>query len=586
MLLATPPSIPPVSASTLTVRACGREQRLRYHSGVQVIVDGGRRGPTTAPVPRAGAERVRDVGISGDASCATPLVVTGLMALGQGAVNNAGDGVPYGTRIGQVADQRGGAIAVVFAAEDGSERAIPWNELDVRSTQLAHVFAARGLGLGDHLAVCLRNSPEHLLSCFAGWKVGATVVPMRWDLPAWELERLHQVLDPTLVVDPQHLELFEEARTAPDTRLPEVTSPRGYGVCSSGSTGAPKVIVQKNPAVFYPSLSPTSSVVASFGPMEPDQRILCPAPLYHTNGFTAFRNLLTGDPIVLMERFNAALALDLIERHRITGFIAATPMLQRIAQVSGVEERDLSSLTWVQQGAAPLPIWLGRFWTSLIGPERFYMSYGASETIGIVVCRGDQWLAHPGTLGKGMGDTEIRVLGPDGERLGSGEVGTIFLRQPTGPLATYLGNDVPPMESTEDGFTSVGDMGWLDEDGFLYMADRRVDMIVTGGVNVFPAEVEAALSGHPGVADVVVIGLRDSEWGRRVHAIVQRSDPSLDESAVVTFAKDRLAPYKVPKTVEFVDLIPRSEAMKFNRAALVAEREAPEMAEGTSLPTS
>ena len=214
------------------------------------------------------------------------------------------------------------------------------------------------------------------------------------------------------------------------------------------------------------------------------------------------------------------------------------------------------------------------------------MSYGASETIGIVVCRGDQWLAHPGTLGKGLNDTEIRVLGPDGEQLPPGEIGSIYLRTATGPLAAYLGNDVAPMESTADGFTSVGDMGWLDEDGFLFMADRRVDMIVTGGVNVFPAEVEAALSGHPGIADVVVVGLRDPSWGRRVHAIVQRGDPALATEDVVAFAKERLAPYKVPKTVEFVASIPRTEAMKFNRAALVAERDEPAVAEGAPLGTT
>ncbi len=129
------------------------------------------------------------------------------------------------------------------------------------------------------------------------------------------------------------------------------------------------------------------------------------------------------------------------------------------------------------------------------------------------------------------------------------------------------------MDATDDGFASVGDLGWLDEDGFLYMADRRVDMIVTGGVNVFPAEVEAALSEHPGIGDVVIIGLSDQTWGRRVHAVVVPTDPSLDAEAVIAFAKERLAPYKVPKTVEFVTAIPRSEAMKFNRAALVAERE-------------
>ncbi len=486
------------------------------------------------------------------------------------------DAVPYGTRLGQLAEELGDATAVTFVDVDGGEQTMTWRQLDTRSTQLAHVLAEQGLGLGDRLAVSLPNSLESLLAGFAGWKAGATVVPVRWDLPAWERGRVLEVLDPALTIGTDQVDLIRESVDAPTTPLPEAVAPRVAGVCSSGSTGTPKVILQKLPALFLHSTNVTSMVVADFGPMERPQLVLCPAPIYHTNGFTVFRTLLGGDPVVLLERFKAPLVLDLIERHRITGFIAATPMLQRLAQVPGIETRDLSSLTWVQQGASPLPVWLGHRWIELVGAEHFYMSYGASEGFGIVVCRGDQWLAHPGTLGRGMSGTEIAVLSEAGEPLPAGEIGGIYLRTPTGPMASYVGNDVKPMDTTADGFTSVGDLGWLDEDGFLFMADRRVDMIVTGAVNVFPAEVEAALSEHPGIADVVVVGLRDPEWGRRVHAIVQRSDPDLDADGVTGFARDRLAPYKVPKTVEFVDSIPRSEAMKFNRAALVEERDGPE----------
>ena len=256
-------------------------------------------------------------------------------------------------------------------------------------------------------------------------------------------------------------------------------------------------------------------------------------------------------------------------------------MLQRIAQVPGVDGRDFSSLDWVQQGASPLPVWLGRRWCELVGPERFYMSYGASEMHGLVTCRGDEWLEHPGTLGKAFGETEIKILDTDGKELPEGEVGLIYMRTPTGPAAYYVGDDVPPMPRTDDGFVTVGDLGWLEDGGFLFLADRRTDMIVTGAVNVFPAEVESALSEHPAIADVVVIGLRDPEWGRRVHAIVQPADPEAppDPEEVVAFARERLATYKVPKTVEFVDSIERNDAMKLNRAALVAEREEPDPGE-------
>ncbi len=486
-------------------------------------------------------------------------------------------GVPYGTQIHQVAEELGDRVAVVFAAEDGSEREVSYRELDERSTQLAHVFAERGIRAGEYLAVSLRNSPEHLMACFAGWKVGATVIPMRWDLPEWERGRVLATINPRLIVDADHADLFDDSLSASREPLEEVVSPRGWGVCSSGSTGTPKAIVTKSPALYVPG-SPTSSVVESYGALPRPQRVLVPAPLYHSNGFTATRNLMGGDQIVLLERFDASRILRLIEHHRITGFIAATPMLQRLVQVDDIDRCDLSSLQWVQQGASALPVWLGRRWCELVGPERFFLSYGASEMLGIVVCRGDEWLQHPGTLGRGFTDTEIKILDADEHELPPGEVGSIYMRTPTGPAAYYVGDDVAPMPRTGDGFVTVGDLGWLDDEGFLYMADRRSDMIVTGAVNVFPAEVEAALSEHPDIVDVVVIGLRDPEWGRRVHAIVQpadRADPP-DPDDVILFAKARLASYKVPKTVEFIDVIPRSDAMKLSRSAFVAERDGPD----------
>ena len=482
-------------------------------------------------------------------------------------------GVPFGTQIHRMAEEHPGEVALIFAAEDGGERTVTWDEIDVRSTQVARVLAGRGLGQGDILAICLRNSPEHIIASFAAWKVGAVVVPMRWDLPDWERERVLATMAPRLLLDAESFEVFEESRSAPTELLDEVIAPHGWGVCSSGSTGTPKVILVKNPGVYVPM--GVSAVVEAYGRLPMPQRVLVPAPLYHTNGFTATRNLMAGVQVVLLERFNAERILDLIERHRVTGFIGATPMLQRIAAVPGIDDRDLSSLDWVQQGASPLPVWLGRRWCELVGPEHFYMSYGASEMHGLVTCRGDEWLEHPGTLGRGLGETEIKVLDNDGGELPFGEVGAIYMRTPTGPAAFYVGENVKPMPRTDDGFVTVGDMGWLEEGGFLFLADRRVDMIVTGAANVFPAEVESALSEHEGIDDVVVIGLKDPEWGRRVHAIVQPAAGagSLEAEDVIRFAKERLAPYKVPKTVEFVDSISRNDAMKLNRAALVAERD-------------
>jgi bile acid-coenzyme A ligase len=183
-------------------------------------------------------------------------------------------------------------------------------------------------------------------------------------------------------------------------------------------------------------------------------------------------------------------------------------------------------------------------------------------------------MAHQGSVGRGFNGAEVRILDDDGNSLPPGEVGHIFMRPPEGyGTSIYLGA-VPQIPWTDDGFGSYQDMGHVDGDGYLYIADRRVDLIVTGGANVFPAEVEAAIVDHPKVADVVVVGLRDPEWGRRVHAIIEPANPAdpptFDE--VQRYVKSRLLPYKVPKSIELLDAIPRSEAMKVNRGRLLEER--------------
>jgi bile acid-coenzyme A ligase len=481
--------------------------------------------------------------------------------------------IPYGSRIRQLGEERPDQTAIVFVAEDGSERVVPWSELHARSTQIARGLAARGLGEGDRLGIELHNCPEHIFTTFAGWKLGAVVVPVRWDLPDWELERVRAVLDPKLVVEPDDAELLEGSRSASTDPLPDVTPPHASGILSSGSTGTPKVILRKSPGAYDPEGS-ANSLLEAYGPLSDPQLVLVPAPLYHNNGFMHISNLLAGDRLLLLQRFNAARLLDAIEQHGVTGFVATTIMLQRIAREPHAGERDLSSIEWVMHGAAPLPEWLAHSWIDLVGPTRYFVCYGSSEGAGATFARGDEYLNHPGTVGKGALGTELRILGDDGKALPTGEIGAIYMRQPHGVLSDYVG-DVAPMPVTADGFATVGDLGCVDADGYLYLADRRVDIIVTGGANVFPAEVESALSEHPGVSDVVVIGLADDEWGRRVHAVVQPADPAAPVRAdeLVAWCRARLSPYKVPKSVELVGAIPRSEAGKLNRAVLVTERD-------------
>jgi bile acid-coenzyme A ligase len=340
---------------------------------------------------------------------------------------------------------------------------------------------------------------------------------------------------------------------------------------SSGSTGTPKVILRVPPGMYFPGAS-SNRLVEAYGALGP-QLLLVPAPLYHNNGFMAIGNLFGADRLLLLEKFDPALTLEAIERHRVTGVVATTVMLQRLARDESFDDRDLSSLEWVMHGAAPLPEWLARQWIERIGPDHFYVCYGSSEGAGATFASGGEYLEHPGTVGKGAMATELKILDDDQNELPNGEIGHVYMKSAYGLLASYVGN-VAPIPTTPDGFVTVGDLGYLDDDGFLFLSDRRVDMIVSGGANVYPAEVEAALSEHPDVADVVVIGLSDAEWGRRVHAIVQRaSGSSIDADVLRAYCRDRLAPYKIPKSVEFVESISRSEATKLNRAALVAERE-------------
>jgi bile acid-coenzyme A ligase len=474
-------------------------------------------------------------------------------------------------RVRELAAEHPDELAFRHIGLDGSEPSFTWRWLDRRSSQLAGALAARGLAHGSRLGMALRNSPQFVLSAFAAWKLGAVPVPVRWDIPDWELSRLREVIEPQVWLGSGDIGWIDSTGSLVVPDLPDAVAPQMNGICSSGSTGTPKVILTARPSVHDPQLS--TPFITMWRPVPRPQTILVLAPMYHVNGLTALYNLLDADRLVIMEKFDAARVVDVIERHRISTFTATPTMLQRIADLPGVDDRDLSSVEWFIQGAAPMPPSLVHRWDKLVGADRIVMAYGMTEGLGLTALRGDEWMSHQGSVGRGIRGTEVRILDTDGGELPAGEIGEIYLRSAAYAGYRYLGG-APRMRTTEDGFATAGDMGYLDSGGWLYLVDRRVDMIITGGANVFPAEVEAALIDHPGIADVVVIGLRDSEWGRRVHAVIEPADPAAPPSAreVIRYAKSRLAPYKVPKTIEIVDAIPRSEATKVNRGAMVAAR--------------
>ena len=481
------------------------------------------------------------------------------------------EGTPYGQRLSDLAAATPDEVVLTFVPREGDPVPLTLAQLDATACRLARAMAARGVALGDRVALELPNSITLVAGAFAAWKLGAIPVPMRWDLPEWERQRLLDVVAATLVVNGDSVDaLAGEAAGESSEPLPVALSPGVNGICSSGSTGTPKVIVSRLPALWTEAIS--TPFMAAWRPVPRPQRILVPAPLYHTNGFATLAFILGGDRLVLLEKFDAELVLDLIERHRITTFTATPTMLQRIAQVPEVEKRDLSSIDWVMQGAAVMPPALMRTWFDLIGAERVVIAYGMTEQLGLTALRGSEWLEHPGSVGRGFRETEIKILGEDGKELPVGEVGDVYLRSPNTGLYEYLGG-APLLPVNADGFSTGGDVGSLDADGYLVIVDRRVDMIITGGANVYPAEVESALSEHPAIRDVVVLGIKDPQWGRRVHAVVETLQHAgeITEADVIAFAKSRLAPYKVPKSVEFGE-IPRSAATKVSRSAMVAQR--------------
>ena len=256
--------------------------------------------------------------------------------------------VSYGRRLTELATQRSDERALTVVSPEAEEH-LTWRELDARSNQLARVFTGRGVLPGGRVALEIPNSVGLVLGVLAAWKAGAVPVPMRWDLPEWERSRLVEVVAPALLVDAPTLDdLLGEAEGAPADPLPERISPQINGICSSGSTGLPKVIMSARPAVWTEAVS--EPFINNWREVPRPQTICVLGPMYHTNGFAQLSFLLGGDRLVVLSTFDASLAVDVIERHRVSHITATPTMLQRIAQVPDVEERDLSSIEWILQG--------------------------------------------------------------------------------------------------------------------------------------------------------------------------------------------------------------------------------------------
>ena len=479
----------------------------------------------------------------------------------------ADDAVPFPVTLAELAAADPDAPAVTDASGT-----ITRAELDRHTNRLARAYEALGVTQDSFVTIGLPNGIEWFEAAIAAWKLGATPAPVSAKLPPLELEAIVELADPSLVVG-----LDAPGRTCvpagftPDPGLSDAPLPVRVAAAwkaptSGGSTGRPKLIVAGGPSVT----AGQALTALAFG-MTPDGVHLASGPLYH-NGPLSFSvaALLIGNHVVVMERFDPARALALIEEHRVDWMYAVPTMMQRIWKLPEEERtrHDLSSLNVVFHLAAPCPDWLKRAWIEWLGPEKIWELYAGTEAQAVTVIKGDEWLEHPGSVGRPLVG-EMRILDPDGNELPRGEQGEVFMRAPEGVTTyRYIGAEA---RAIEDGWESLGDMGWMDEDGYLYLGDRSSDMILTGGANVYPAEIEAALDAHPSVGSSCVIGLPDDDLGNRIHAIVQ-ADAPVTEDELRAHLADRLVRYKAPRTYEFVEEPIRDDAGKVRRGALRAAR--------------
>jgi bile acid-coenzyme A ligase len=356
------------------------------------------------------------------------------------------------------------------------------------------------------------------------------------------------------------------AQSSDDSDLRDAISPAWKAPTSGGSTGRPKLIVAGQPGVLMEAAAARWRITT-------DDVVLMPGPLYH-NGpvVTTFPALMVGASVIIMPKFDPEETLRLIEKYRATWVYLVPTMMNRIWRLPEDVRRkyDISSLRTAWHLAAPCPAWLKEEWIKWLGPDVLWELYGGTEGVAATIISDREWLEHKGSVGISSPGAEIEAFSPNGEILPRGETGEIFMRQKPGlpPTYRYIGAETRMLEG---GWESIGDIGWLDKDGYLYLADRRTDMILVGGANVYPAEVEAAIDEHPLVQSSCVIGIPDDDLGNRVHAIVQARE-GLTANELEEHLAGRLVRYKRPRSIEFVGEPLRDEAGKVRRSQLRQER--------------
>jgi long-chain acyl-CoA synthetase len=490
------------------------------------------------------------------------------------------------------------------------ERSISYPDIHVRIARAATGLRTLGLRDGVPVAMMLRNDFALFEVAGAAAALGSPLVPINWHLKAEEVgyivadsgadilvchaDLLPQIRDRL----PGHLRLLvvttpPEIAAAFDiapalTRVPDGmtdwdnwrdthaastdaavgSSPMFY---TSGTTGLPKGVRRKSMQPEHLAAAARVGTIAYGIKPGDDQVILMNGPMYHAapsaHGMMAFRN---GCRIVLEPRFDPEDMLQLIARHGVTHMHMVPTMFVRLLRLpEDVKSRyDLSSLRFVVHGAAPCPQQVKRAMICWWGPV-VHEYFGSTET-GIPVWHSaEEALRKPGTVGRAIEGGIVKIFRPDGERCAANEPGEIFMRQTATPDFDYHGKAEARAEAGREGLVSVGDVGYLDEDGYLFLCDRKRDMVISGGVNIYPAEIENTLIGMAGVRDCAVFGIPDDEFGERLFACIEQEPGAvLSPLAVQDFLRARLANFKVPKDIQFLDALPREASGKIFKRKL------------------
>jgi len=489
------------------------------------------------------------------------------------------------------------------------DRSFSLAEIRERSSRAATGFAAMGLEDGGTLAIMLRNDTPFIECVLAANQIGAYSVPINWHQKSEEVRYLlndsraavlvvhsdllhdirHVVPENISVICVQTPPEIRQAYGVPDetalplpgcleweswlaqhTPLPERPSAsRGTMVYTSGTTGLPKGI-KREPVPSHNREAYAALRRQWFG-HQPGMRTAIVGPMYHSvQASYALAAVSANGGVFLLPRFDAEQVLALIEAEKLTHLHLVPVMMNRLLQLPRIvrEKYDLSSLQFVIHGAAPCPPDVKRRFIEWWGP-RVYEYYGTSEAGMVSRSSSDEWLRREGTVGKAWPGRTVRIYDNEGRVLPPRVEGVVYMSLGLMPDFTYHNADEKRSEIERDGLVTNGDIGYLDEDGYLFLCDRQQDMVISGGVNIYPAEIEAVLATHPGVSDSAVFGIPDPEYGEALAAAVQpRNGQTLSATELASFLKTRLAKYKVPREFEIRNPLPRDESGKIFKRLL------------------